>query len=72
MYCLCTEGRSINPESLDLSDKLTMRYEKLLKKENLANAIVLEDGLVYIGGMENDERHGFGILIYPNGSILEG
>lgn len=72
MYTLCPESRTINSESLDLCEKLTMHQETLLKKKNLTNALVLEDGLVYIGEMENDERHGFGILIYPNGSILEG
>lgn len=51
MYTLCTEGRTINSESLDLSEKVTMRSETLLKKDKLDNAIVLEDGLVYIGEM---------------------
>lgn len=49
-----------------------MNKSKLIEKENLANAIAMEDGLVYIGEIESGERHGFGILIYPNGSILEG
>lgn len=33
---------------------------------------MLEDGLVYVGEWMNGEMNGPGVLIYPNGSVLEG